>query len=215
VSTTSNPAAIGVGHPASWAAVWRVNRSPVLPSGFTPPSALWFAGVGQPNSPPEESLSDVGRADARSRQITRPDGVTDLFQVKRYSIEPFKSVSTANLLANEDCRLALADEAVEFRPEVPFVLLTSAAAGVRKRLTGATSCPNWKVVWNAGEPEGERPARNSGEEMALPVSAEVPRFDINDAPFVHDAGGDVPSPDQFPKPRGGLRVVLVVVGGHP
>jgi hypothetical protein len=105
---------------------------------------------------------------------------------------------------------------VEFRPEVPFVLLAAATACTRKRLTGATSCPNWKVVWNAGEPEGERPARDPGEEMALSVSAEIPRFDIENAPFVHDAGGDVPSPDQFPEPRRGLRVVLVVIGdGHP
>jgi hypothetical protein len=61
------------------------------------------------------------RADARSWQIRRPAGVTRSFQVIKYSIEPFKSVSACNLLANDDWRLALADEAKHFRPQVSLI----------------------------------------------------------------------------------------------
>tara|TARA_Y100000310_G_scaffold266349_1_gene277811 strand:- start:219 stop:464 length:246 start_codon:yes stop_codon:yes gene_type:complete len=42
---------------------------------------------------PEQPLSDLRRADARSRQIARCDGVTKLLQIKAYSLEPFKSKS--------------------------------------------------------------------------------------------------------------------------
>ena len=44
-------------------------------------------GVGHP----EQALSDVRRAEARSAQIGGPDGISQCFQVSAYSGEPFTS----------------------------------------------------------------------------------------------------------------------------
>jgi hypothetical protein len=80
---------MGVGQPAIWATL---ARSPppeaVLPSSFLrsplsgPPVGV--LGVGHP----EQSLSDMGRADAVCAKYCRPAGVTFSLQVCLYSIEP-------------------------------------------------------------------------------------------------------------------------------
>jgi hypothetical protein len=49
-----------------------------------------ICGVGQPNKP--EPLSDMRRADARSAQISRPDGVARSFHVSAYKVEPPEAV---------------------------------------------------------------------------------------------------------------------------
>jgi hypothetical protein len=49
-----------------------------------------------------EALSDVGRADARSAQITRPDGVTASFHVSENKIEPREAKAARNLLEIDD-----------------------------------------------------------------------------------------------------------------
>jgi hypothetical protein len=51
---------------------------------------------------PVEALSDVRRADARSAQICRPDGVARRFKVSLYKVEPHEAVRACNLLA-KDC----------------------------------------------------------------------------------------------------------------
>jgi hypothetical protein len=57
-------------------------------------------GVGHPNKP--EALSDVRRADARSAQICRPEGVARCFHVSVYKVEPTEAVLACNLLAKDD-----------------------------------------------------------------------------------------------------------------
>ncbi len=71
---------------------------------------------------PIKSLPDVRRTDARSTEITRPNGVVRSFQVSEYSIEPCKSVIACNLFTKNDVRLTLADEPEEFRPEMAFIV---------------------------------------------------------------------------------------------
>jgi hypothetical protein len=137
-------------------------------------------GVGQPNSPPVDPLSDMGRADARSAQICRPDSVTQFFQISRYSIEPFTSVFAARLFAKDDCRATLVDEGVELRPEVPFVFLTAAFTGTRNRLTRHTCGPDAFGIRDSREPEGFCPSGNSGKEMTLPVLNKVFCLDVRD-----------------------------------
>jgi hypothetical protein len=61
---------------------------------------VFAAGVGQPDEP--ESLSDMRRADARSAQISRPDGVARSFQVSAYKVEPPEAVLARNLFAKDD-----------------------------------------------------------------------------------------------------------------
>lgn len=60
-------------------------------------------------------------AEARSAQIGRPDGVTRVFHVSRYKIEPSKSVFARNLLSNNDWRLADFDEIKPVRPQVSVI----------------------------------------------------------------------------------------------
>jgi hypothetical protein len=111
---------------------------------------------------PEQPLPLLWRADARSRQIRRCDGIVDFLQVKRYSIEPFESVAARNLLSKDRCRAALRDEAVEGWPEVPLVHFARSLAGARKRLAWAASSPNWNIVWPPCELEGVGPAADAG-----------------------------------------------------
>jgi hypothetical protein len=61
-------------------------------------------------------LSDVRRAEARSAEIERPDGVTRSFHVSLNKVEPSKSVLARNLLAKDDARSALFNEIMERRP---------------------------------------------------------------------------------------------------
>lgn len=72
--------------------------------------------MGQPIGNEPESLSDVRRADARSAEIDRPDGVSLSFQVVLYKVEPSKAVLARNLLAKDDARVELADEVMPVRP---------------------------------------------------------------------------------------------------
>jgi hypothetical protein len=59
------------------------------------------------------------------------------FQVSEYSIEPAKPILARNLLSKDDWRAALADEAVELRPEVAVVSGAESLAGGAEGLTRA------------------------------------------------------------------------------
>ena len=83
-----------------------------------------------------------------------------------------------------------------------------------KRLAWATSSPDFPVVAPSGRPEGVGPNTDACEEMALREAAQVAGVNIFDAPFVHDAGRDVPSVDKVAQPLSRERVYLVVVSGH-
>jgi hypothetical protein len=59
-------------------------------------------GVGQPLSNKPEALADVRGTDARSAQISRPDGVARCFHVRLYSVEPAEAVLARNLLSKDN-----------------------------------------------------------------------------------------------------------------
>jgi hypothetical protein len=84
---------------------------------FSPRFASITVGVGHPVN----AMPDDGRAEARSRGSTRPEGVTDPFHVSLYKVDPSTSVCTLNLFAKDKLRAALADEVVEGGPKVPLV----------------------------------------------------------------------------------------------
>jgi hypothetical protein len=121
------------------------------------------SGVGHPEQP----LSDVRRADARSAQIGGPDGISDCFQVSTYSGEPFTSILARNLFSKDRCRAALGDEAVKSGPEVASIGMATSLSSARKRLTGTAAGPNFSVVWPAGKTERVGPSADAGEEVAL------------------------------------------------
>jgi hypothetical protein len=118
-------------------------------------------------------LSDVERADARSAEITRPDGVVRRFQVSRNTIEPSKSIRARNLLTKDDCRAALRNELVPRRPKVARIIGAIAFPRTRERLTGTTPGPDGSLVRPSGEAQGVAPSADAGEEMALGKSSNI------------------------------------------
>jgi hypothetical protein len=117
----------------------------------------------------------VRRADARSAQISRPTGVVRVFQVSEYSVEPREASWARNLLSKDDCRLALADEVKEGRPEVPlvgeprtFVLLGSAEG-----LARAAAGPHRPVAGPASQLERVRPPSDACKEVTLLEPGEI------------------------------------------
>lgn len=167
-------------------------------SGFDdtrPPLPLDASGVGLADTgDPVQPLADVGASDedsfpndaipttnpsfaflarARSAQIRHPDGVTRSFQVSTNSIDPGEAILARNLLAKHRCRAALGDEAEEDGPQVTLVGLAFPLAGRRERLAGAAAGPDGAVVGPSGEPQGDRPPADPGEEVALTVSNKV------------------------------------------
>jgi hypothetical protein len=77
----------------------------------------------------------VRRADARSRQIGGPAGISCSLQVSAYSGEPLAAILACNLFANDRCRAALGDEAEKSGPEVSLVGMALPLSRARKRLT--------------------------------------------------------------------------------
>lgn len=83
-----------------------------------------------------------------------------------------------------------------------------------ERLAGAGAGPDGPIVGPPGESECVAPAANSGEEVALRVSAQVVRSDIGNAPFVNVAGRDVAGSNQVPQPLRRVGINFVVIGAH-
>jgi len=100
--------ALYVGHGVS-SQVFVTNR--LLPASC-PLVTTGHVGVGHPEKP----LPPVRRADARSAQIGSPAGISQIFQVKANSGEPFAPIRARNLLSKDRCRSALGDETVKSGP---------------------------------------------------------------------------------------------------
>jgi hypothetical protein len=149
---------------------------------------------------PKKALSYVRRADARSRQIGGPDGISQVLQVSAYSGEPFSPKAARNLLSKDRCRTALGDEAVKSGPEVSFVGMAASLSRARKRLTGTGSGPYWPFVGPAGEAEGIGPAENSAKEMCLAEPGEVCGIDVGNGSAINFAIGDQPRSNKVPCP---------------
>ncbi len=165
-------------------------------------------GVGHP----EQSLSDMGRADAVCAQYRRPAGVTFILQVCEYSIEPPEPNRSFNLFAKDCVRATLSDEPKPRRPEMPFISAGRSLSRGAEGLTGTTSCPNRSVP--PGEPEGEGPSADACEEVRLLVSSKVIGAYLANVALVNVAGWQMPRVNQVAKPLGGVGIELVVVGYH-
>jgi hypothetical protein len=99
----------------------------------------------------EQALPDVRGADARSRQIGRPDGVAFGLHVSTNKVEPREAGRSANLLAKDDCRAADADMMVEEGPEVPLVSKPALAARRGERLARTRASPNRAMIGDSSE----------------------------------------------------------------
>ena len=156
----------------------------------------------------------MGRAEARSAGIRRPDGVARSFHVSLYKVEPTKSVFARNLLAKDDCRSALLNKPMEGGPKVPLVSKPSAFACRAERLARAGTGPDGPVVGPAGAAQGVGPDGDAGKEVALGVSGQIGGCDIFDAPFVYVAGRDMALRNQLAQPCGRLGVNLVIISSQ-
>ena len=167
-------------------------------------------GVGHP----PQSLSLVERPDTASRQTSRPRGVTFSLQVIANKVEPPVGNRAFNLLAKHDDRAALADEAKPRRPKVARIVSPMTAARGAEGLAGTTTRPNRSVIRPAGKSEGEGPAADAGEEVALGVVSEVVRLNGLDVSAINVTRCDVSRDNEVAEPLGRERLVLVVVGRH-
>jgi hypothetical protein len=167
-------------------------------------------GVGHP----ENALAPVRRSDARSAQIGSPANISQVFQVKANSGEPFTSILARNLLSKHRCRAALGDEIVKSGPKVALVGVSLSLASARKRLTRTGAGPDGAVVCPSCKTEGKAPSSDAGEEVALRVAFEIIRSDIHNAPFVNIARRNVAGGNEVTQPLGGVGVNLVVICAH-
>ncbi len=106
------------------------------------------------------------RTDARSAQISSPEGVARAFQVNAYSVEPRQSVRARNLLSKDDWRAALLDEAEPLRPEVALVVDALASAGDAEGLAGTRAGPDGAAFRPAGESERVLPDPDASKEVS-------------------------------------------------
>jgi hypothetical protein len=203
----------GVTQPASMAKSfrllpWRV--SPIARLSCPPPVQSLAWGVGHE----PQSASEMRRADARSRQYGRPDGVTKSFQVIRHKIEPVMANRRLNLFSKNRCRPPRADEPEPDGPEMTRIGEAGASSGSRKTLAGTRSCPCRALVRPARQPEREGPAADSGEEMALGKSGKIICFDIGNAPLVNLARRQMPRRNQIAQPLRWIGIAFVVINSH-
>lgn len=113
------------------------------------------------------------RSDARSREIERPDGVADSFQISENKVEPILPVLARNLFTKESCRSALSDEWKPRRPKMARIVGTFTASRHAPRLAWATPGPTLPIIRPSGESERVGPSSDAGEEVTLPESSEV------------------------------------------
>ena len=176
---------------ANWSSLVRSDPSGLIPVVDIPAVSFQslLDGVGHPNCSPVASLADVRCADARSRNICRPAGVTCVFEVSEYSIEPdwlnrFVSVSfsrlcsrsencrAGDLLSEDEWRLAFTDESEEHGPEVSLIFGSFAFSGDGEGLTWTGAGADCCIVRYPGKSKGQGPAGDSCEKVTLCVSDE-------------------------------------------
>jgi hypothetical protein len=89
---------------------------------------MWHVGVPHVCSDPVEPLSDVGGVHRASRDIDAPAGVTFSRQISAHSVEPTIPSRSRNLFSHDDRGPDGTDEAMEVRPQVPWIVNTGSFA---------------------------------------------------------------------------------------
>jgi hypothetical protein len=169
----------------------------------------WFAvavGVARKVNP----RSRMVRTDSDSRKNRRPDCVVQGFQVSADAIEPIAGLG--HLLAQEIAMAPVSDETPELGPHISRNRSPSRRA--REALARTRAGPAGSIIWPSSEPKGIGPSTNTGEEMTLPEPSEVSRWHVLDVSFIDFPIGNQSVSDEFAQPRGGERIVLVVVARH-
>lgn len=104
---------------------------------------------------------------------------------------------------------------------MPLVSKPISFACRAERLAGAGSSPDGAIFGPSGETEGEGPASDAGEEMALGEAAQFIGADVLDVPFIDFTLRDLPRANKLSQPGSSSWIVLIVVvhqlhsGDHP
>ena len=180
-------------------------------------SASAAVGVGQPvgaKGAEVEPLPDVRGANACRCKIRSPEGVTRSFQLSTYSVEPSECRFARNLLSKDRCRSALFNEPEPVGPEMSFIgySLSFARDGVRLAWAGAR--PDLAIVWPACQPERPAPDADPGKKVRLSEAGDVLDTEVDDAPALDNAVGDVAGANEALCPVAGVRIDLVVERIH-
>jgi len=125
------------------------------------------------------------RANTASWRENRPEGKIFRFHVRPNSVEPPPSSRICNLFSHDDIRASCADEAVELGPKVSLVGNAFSEAGTGKRLAWAGAGPKWTGIRPAGNPGGKRPSSDACEEVALRVTIEIGRFNVENRSVIY------------------------------
>jgi hypothetical protein len=95
------------------------------------------------------------------------------------------------------------------------VVFAEAFACDTERLAGTGAGPDWFIVGPSGEAQGEGPAGDPAEEVALGVSNKVVCIQFLDWGFVHVAGRDFAGINEAAEPLRGVGVDFVVEVHRP
>lgn len=148
--------------------------------------ALDLLGVAHPRREPIESLPFLRGAVASSWGICRRAGVTCVFQVIEYSVEPREAVTARNLFSKDDLRFSELNEAVEDGPKVSIVVESGTLPGLREGLAWQAGGPGGEAgSWPARLLESVGPDTCAGEKVANVAANDVLRLDLLDRPSVN------------------------------
>jgi len=158
---------------------------------------------------PVEPLADVRRADARSAQIGGPDSISQCFQVKAYSSEPFTPKFARNLFSSDNWRVALRDKPEHLGPEVAFVGGSGLGSGDAEGLARAGARPDGALP--LGEDKRVRPPADAGEEVALLIARDIRWRDFGNTALIYVTIRDCAELNKHLEPGGSKRVFLIVI----
>jgi hypothetical protein len=93
-----------------------------------------------------QSVSDMRRTDARSRDTDSPEAVTFSLHVMLNKIEPSVFNCAFNLFAKDNVRSALLNKFEPCWPEVALVVCSFSVAGNAEGLARTTTRPNRSII---------------------------------------------------------------------
>jgi hypothetical protein len=107
----------------------------------------------------------------------------------------------------------LGDEGEPVRPEMTLVGAPLPPAGGAERLTRAGAGPDLPAGGPAGEAEGERPAADAGEEVAL-AGRDGPGVEEADVCAANHSAGEMAGGNEALEPSAGVRVIVGAPGHY-
>jgi hypothetical protein len=138
-----------------------------------------------------------------------PHGVIQGFQITSHKSDPRRRVR--RLLSKDDWRAALADERLEYGPEMAGVGEPELESSAGDSLAREGRSPNRSIVSPSDAAQRERPAADSCEEVRGHISLDVVRTHVANVASIDVAGRQSSNCDESLKPAGRVFVMLIIV----